>query len=241
MHYEKEDLSIKDLIKNPNGIIEKAREFRYLVLLCVFLVFTDISLVLFKGIGISELTVSVIETEISIGQGLLFLGSLSLFLAFFMPILKHCITFSAFSLPAVVLDFFGLLKSESYPKDDYANIYDMERDAISENNEIKYIFTRQVQKSRSEEKQIEFYCLCLLVVTTCGFIVSPDQSSSLTFWICHLMLGDHDPFLFRSIQLFLWALFASCFYIGVYQGCLQSKWGEYKIYLPKYYKNTLNK
>ncbi len=178
--------------------------------------------------------------EILAGQWLFFLGSLSLFLAFITPLFKYLITFIAFSLPASFLALLGLLKEETYSKDRYANISDLERDAVLENNEVKYIFIRRIENSRIINKQIEFYCLCLFILVIIGFILAPDNKNSITYWLCYMFLGEHEKFAIEILQILFWFLLWFCFHAGVYEGCLKSKWGEYKVYFPNYYKQALS-
>ena len=142
-----------------------------------------------------------------------------------------------YSLPTVVLMFTGLLNNTLHPRTNHANIRDLEFDAVKEDNEVKYMFLQKIKTSKDKDEQIEFYCLCLLVVLVFGFFSEPNINSSLIYWVNKLMFEGVDVLSSKAIMLILWMLLFFCAYLGVYQGCLKSAIEKRKIYFPNYYNN----
>lgn len=228
-------MNSKDLPNTPRDITSKAKEFRYLILLLVFLGFLDLTLYQFENAGVLSLSFSYVKENLSVGKTLVFMSLLSMYLAFFIPLLKYTLIWSTVFIPSWAHSLIDRREvNRSYK--DYVYSWDLRQDAIKENNGIKYAFHKERENSLEKENEVEFYSLSLLTLIIAGIFISPNTPESVTYWFNLYLLDFSEVSQNKTVTTFFWMLVLVSFYLGICRGILSSRFDRERIYFPNYKK-----
>ncbi len=209
---------MKNTVDIANGILSKANDFKYFVLLGTFILFLDSSLIFYKNTALINLNISYLKDNISVGSILIFLCLFCLFVSFVVGTIRMMLSALIYMIP---YEWSALFRLDSYSKIDYDNYIsssDLKTFAITNNNQVAYDAYLN-WKSENTSKLLEHYSLSFLLASTLNLLAwfkSDDAILNILFSIdSNANLLSVDTFIMMLSSI----LYIALFYLGVIVGC----------------------
>lgn len=218
-----------------NQILNKVDDFKYFVLLGTFVMMLDSTLIKANNISLLKMTWSDIESNVTIGNSLVFICFFSLYITFITTTIKFCFLGIAMSLPSKIFMFFNSTSIDRQSRRESIHVYRLESMAIRENNSIAYEAVKEKRQKKDSNRQLERYCLAFLVSSLINYYSSSDDTESVLSVLLHISDANNLTVL-ETIKMTLgFLLYYGLFRIGVLTGCgfICDNSDEDYIYLPK--------
>lgn len=209
---------MKNTIDAVNGVLTKANDLRYFVLLGTLVLFLDSSLILYKDSALVDLSVSDLKDDITIGSILIFICFFCLFVSFVVGSTKVLIS-GIFQL--IPYGWTSIFNTSEYSRIDYDNFIsssDLKRYAIINNNRVAY--TAYLDwKNKKSDGLLEHYSLAFLLASLLNLFAWV-QSENAVLNILFSIDGDASILSADTLVLTLSTLlYVALFYLGVILGC----------------------
>lgn len=209
---------MKNTIDAVNGVLTKANDLRYFVLLGTLILFLDSSLIFYKDYALVDLKASDLKDDITIGSILIFVCFFCLFVSFVVGSMKIFIS-GIFQL--VPYNWISFLHSSEHSEIDYDNFIsssDLKKYSIVNNNQVAYNAYLD-WKNRKSDGLLEHYSLAFLLASLLNLLAwmqSEDAVLNILFSI------DSGASILSADTLVLTLstlLYMALFYLGVIVGC----------------------
>lgn len=219
-------------MEKVNGQLEKAREFHYFALLATFIFFLDFSLVIFHESHISTLSYKSIASDYKLGQVLVFFVLFTFFMSFLVPLIQYLLRLISMLIPYKVLAFFGDDQWKGIEPKDYFYLYQLERYAIINSNEVAYKYYKSLASGKDKEHKLNFICLALTISVVLNCYAFSLNNNALFSWFIPFFSDKQLSFSSSIVALVLWALVLFSLYLGVIRAGGFSLSEPDRIYFP---------
>lgn len=223
---------MKSTVDIANGILNKANDFKYFVLLGTFILFLDSSLIFYKDIALINLKISYLKDHVSVGSILIFLCLFCLFVSFVVGAIRMMISAFICMLPSKWTELFQADHHIKIDRGNYIASSDLKKFAILNNNQVAYDAYLN-WKSESTNKLLEHYSLSFLLASVFNLLAwfkSEEAVLNILFSIdSKASILSADIF----ILLLSFILYLVLFYLGVIVGC-ELTYDRFKNYIYLY-------
>lgn len=223
---------MKNAIDVVDGVLTKANDLRYFVLLGTLVLFLDSALIFYKGRALIDLRVSDLQGEITLGSILIFICFFCLFISFVVGAVRILIAALSQFIPYRVISFLNGSEWSRIDHDDFISSSDLKKYSIINNNQVAYNAYLDWRNKRSD-RLLEHYSLAFLLASLLNLFAWM-KSEEAVLNILFSLDGDASIFSADALVLMLSTLlYMALFYFGVIVGCgLKYNRLEGYIFLP---------
>ena len=213
-------MTIKELTKSTNNILQKANDFKYFALLGSFVLILDIALVMYYDVALMDLSFERIKNDLSVGSVLIFFAMFSLFISFVVGSIRTLLTSIFCIVPSKVRIFFS--NNDFYEKGEekhYLTSTELKKIAIKNNNNVAYLMYLNWQEEKKSEKLLEQYSLAFLMASILNIFVSTESDNTLLSSLFLRSYNLSEPSVDYLILILITMLYLGFINIGLIRGC----------------------
>lgn len=233
---------MKESYEKIPSIIERLAEYKYFVILSLFVAYTDLFLVHATSKGLMDFGFKFSKLSENSFFAILYLFLLSVYLAAFVPTLIELVRW-------VIWNFFpGLgnllsksdIKNETFMKNSiyYRRYSELVQSALQEKDQIKLELVRDLKsvlsKQTNHEYQVSYYCFAALVLFLIGFFTIGEDQQSLIYWSFKNLFNYSDDLSGLGTVIFIvsWIFLGVMAVIAFKYQIIKDRFEEIYIYFP---------
>ncbi|MDE9445746.1 hypothetical protein KKJ04_09060 [Xenorhabdus bovienii] len=199
--------------------IEKATNTRYFLLFANFLIVTDTVLCKTINTPLLQFTYSDVTNKLQLGATLIYMSFFLFYISIFTPLVASIVGLLLINLPSKVLSVFHNVNEGKYKEDGYISIYELKKEAIIENNSVKFNVCLKEENKNNDELRLYQLSFSFLLTLASSFIITFNDRGSILS-IAFDLFKNPNGIIQPVISFIMIISIAFCAYLGIGGYCL---------------------